>query len=113
MPTPEQNKSLAESFVKEVFNNHNIQFVEETLSEDLIEHEITPGISPDKQGAVTWFRTMFAAVPNARAEIRHLITSGDRVVIHSTMSGTDTGGSCRACRPPARRSRWAGSTSCA
>lgn len=92
MPTPEQNKGLAESFVKEVFNNHNIQFMEDTLAEDFIEHEVTPGITPDRQGALTWFKTMFAAVPDSRAEIRHLLTSGDRVAIHTTMSGTDTGG---------------------
>jgi steroid delta-isomerase-like uncharacterized protein len=92
MPTPEENKSLAESFVKEVFNNHNIQFVQDSLAEDFIEHEETPGITPDKQGAITWFSSVFAAVPDSRAEIKHIIASGDRVVIHSTFSGTDTGG---------------------
>ena len=92
MPTPEQNKSLAESFVKEVFNNHNIQFAQDSLAEDFIDHEVAPGITPDKQGAITWFTKMFTAIPDSRAEIQHMIASGDRVVMHSTFSGTDTGG---------------------
>jgi steroid delta-isomerase-like uncharacterized protein len=92
MRTTDQNKSLAESFTKEVFNNHNMEFLRENLADDFVEHEVAPGMTPDKQGAITWFTMMFSTVPDSRAEVRHMIASGDRVVIHSTFSGTDTGG---------------------
>jgi steroid delta-isomerase-like uncharacterized protein len=92
MRTTDQNKSLTESFAKEVFNNHNVQFLQETLADDFVEHEVAPGMTPDKQGAITWFTKMFTSFPDSRTEIQQMIASGDRVVIHSTFSGTDTGG---------------------
>ena len=45
MRTTDQNKSLSESFAKEVFDNHNIQFLQETLADDFVEHEVAPGMT--------------------------------------------------------------------
>ena len=93
MSTPEENKDLARQFVEEVFNKKNIAFVEQTLSDDFVEHEEAPGIdTKDKAGALQWFQWFFSAVPDAHAEITHLIASGDKVAIRTVVTGTDEGG---------------------
>src|SRR4051794_170010 len=93
MSTPEENKALARQFVDEVFNKKNLAFVEQTLSDDFVEHEESPIMSsPDKKGAIEWFTTMFKNVPDMHAEISHLVASGDRVAIRTVVTGTDEGG---------------------
>ena len=93
MSTLEENKALARQFVEEVFNKHSIAFVEEVLSDDFVEHEESPWMTdPGKKGAVQWFTKMFEIVPDAHAEITHLVASGDRVAIRTVMTGTDEGG---------------------
>jgi steroid delta-isomerase-like uncharacterized protein len=92
MTTPEQNKETALRFGEEVFNNKNLAVAEEILSEDFVEHDVLPGMTPDKKGALQWFAQMMQMVPDMHSEIRHIVASGDRVAIHSTFSGTDAGG---------------------
>jgi hypothetical protein len=29
--------------------------LQETLADEFVEHEVAPGRTPDKQGAITWF----------------------------------------------------------
>src|SRR5690348_10791702 len=93
MPTPEENKELVQQFNEEVFNKKNIAFLEDSLSDDFVEHEEAPGMtSPDKAGAIQWFKQLFEAVPDAHAEATHIVASGDRVAVRTVMSGTDQGG---------------------
>jgi predicted ester cyclase len=92
MPTPEESRELVDRFTKEVFNNKNLQYAEEVLSDDFVEHQEFPGITPDKKGAIDAFRLMFQASPDLTAEINEVIVSGERVAIRGTFRGTDTGG---------------------
>jgi predicted ester cyclase len=93
MPTPEEMKELNRRFVDEVFNQKNLDAADEMLAEDFTEHaDMPPGISPDKQGALEWFKTAFGMSSDMRMEILHVIVSGDRVASHTRLRGTDTGG---------------------
>ena len=92
MPTTEENKELCRRFFEEVFNGHSLDYAEESMADDLIEHQPFPGMSPDKKGALDMFRAMFEMSSDMKAEIVNLIASGDRVAIHSVSRGTDTGG---------------------
>jgi steroid delta-isomerase-like uncharacterized protein len=88
----EENRKLAEEFVRRAFNEHDLAFVKEVLADDYVEHEVWPGLTPDRDGALQWFESSFQAVPDLSMEVHHIVASGDRVAIHSTMRGTDEGG---------------------
>jgi predicted ester cyclase len=92
MPTPEQIRELIDRFTKEVFNNKNLAYAEEALSDDFVEHQVFPGTTPDKKGAIEAFRIMAQSSPDLSAEINEVIVSGDRAAIRGTFRGTDTGG---------------------
>jgi len=81
MPTPEEMKELNRSFVEEVFNKQNLDHA-----------EMPPGMTPDKQGALQWFKIAFGMSSDMKVEIKNAIASGDRIASHTVMRGTDTGG---------------------
>ena len=92
MTTPEENQALMLRFAEEVFGNKNLAFAEEWLADDFVEHQVFPGTTPDKQGAIDSYRVFFAASPDMTAEIHEMVAEGDRVAIRATYRGTDVGG---------------------
>jgi predicted SnoaL-like aldol condensation-catalyzing enzyme len=93
MPTPEEMRELNRRFVEEVFNQQRLDALDELLSDDFTEHgDLPPGVTPDKAGAMAWFKTSFGMSSDMRVEIVREIVSGDRVATHTRMRGTDTGG---------------------
>ncbi len=52
-----------------------------------------PGITPDKAGALEWFKIGFGMSSDMKMEILRTIVSGDRLATHTRVRGTDTGGS--------------------
>ena len=92
MPTPDENIETVRAFAREVFGNKNLQHAEEWLADDFVEHQVFPGTTPDKQGAIDSYRIFFDAVPDMRAEIHDAVAAGDRVALRATYSGTDKGG---------------------
>jgi len=92
MPTPEQNKQTMRTFASEVFGNKNLDHAAEWLADDFVEHQVFPGTTPDKKGAIDSYRIFFAASPDMTAEIHDMVAADDRVAIRATYRGTDTGG---------------------
>ena len=92
MPTPEENREIARRLMDEVFGRKNLDALDEMLSEDYVEHQLTPGASPDKAGARLTFEMMLQCSADMSCELVHLIASGDLVALHGVYRGTDTGG---------------------
>jgi hypothetical protein len=57
-----------------------------------VEHQVFPGTTPDKKGAIDSYRIFFEASPDMTAEIHDMAATGDRVAIRATYRGTDVGG---------------------
>ena len=91
MTTPEQNKASARRFMEGVLNTKDLDLAEELIADDLVEHNPFPGFPPDKKGVLEGFRAMFEAFPDMKTTIIDIIAEGDRVVIHSSASGTHKG----------------------
>jgi predicted ester cyclase len=89
-----------------VFDKKNLQYAADWLADDFVEHQVFPGTTPDKKGAIDSYRIFFAASPDMTAEIHDMVAAGDRVAIGATYRGTDQGGFIPAFRPPGRPSRW-------
>jgi steroid delta-isomerase-like uncharacterized protein len=87
----QENKELVNRFLEEVFNKHNLAFADETISEDGVEHDPLPGLSEDKKGAMQTLGALLAAFPDQKVEVHHLIASGDKVAVNSTVRGTHEG----------------------
>jgi predicted ester cyclase len=89
MPTPEENMQSIRAFAEEVFGNKNLTYAADWLADDFVEHQVFPGTTPDKKGAIDSYRIFFAASPDMTAEIHDMVAAGDKVAIRATYRGTD------------------------
>ena len=92
MTTPEENTAMVRELIQRVMNEGDIGFAEKTLSEDYVERSPMPGGTADKAGAIAMFNMMRDQTPDMHIEIDDVIASGEKVAVHSTLSGTDTKG---------------------
>ena len=67
MPTPEENMQFVRSFAEEVFGSKNLKYAADWLADDFVEHQVFPGTTPDKKGAIDSYRIFFAASPDMTA----------------------------------------------
>jgi predicted ester cyclase len=92
MPTPEEIRDLVERFNQKVFNEHDVDAAADMLADGFVEHSpFMPGSPPTKEGTLQDFRTLFATVPDMKAEVLRTVVSGDKVAVQSRASGTDSG----------------------
>ena len=61
------------------------------LADDFVEHEVTPGLAPTKEGVLEFFRMNRAAFPDMRMHVDEVIASGDKVVVRGKVTGTHRG----------------------
>jgi len=92
MTTPEENAATVRELIQRTLNEGDIGFAEKTLSESYVEGTPMPGGTADKAGAIAMFNMMRDQTPDMHIEIGDVIASGDKVAVHSTLSGTDTKG---------------------
>ena len=92
MTTPEENTATVRELIQLVMNEGDIGFAEKTLSEDYVERSPMPGGTADKGGAIAMFNMMRSQTPDMHIEVEEVIASGNKAVVHSTMTGTDTMG---------------------
>ena len=92
MPTPEENMQSVRTFADEVFGNKNLEYAADWLADDFVEHQVFPGTTPDKKGAIDSYRIFFEASPDMTAESHDMVAAGDKVAIRATYRGTDEGG---------------------
>jgi len=61
------------------------------LADDFVEHEVTPGLAPTKDGVKQFFAMYIGAFPDLRFDADDILPSGDKVVGRVTVTGTNTG----------------------
>jgi len=61
------------------------------LADDFVEHEVTPGLKPTKEGVKEFFRMYIAAFPDLRMVPEDVLASGDKVVARTRGTGTHRG----------------------
>lgn len=87
----EQNKALADRFVKEVINTGALDRAAEYFMPDYVDHAATPGVPPGIEGLKAFFGSFRAAFPDLEYKIEDTIAEGDMVVQRLTGSGTMKG----------------------
>jgi steroid delta-isomerase-like uncharacterized protein len=61
------------------------------VADDFVEHEVTPGLAPTKEGVMAFFRANRAAFPDMRMEAQDVFASGDKVAARVRLTGTHQG----------------------
>jgi steroid delta-isomerase-like uncharacterized protein len=91
MSTGEENKALLRRYVEAVWDQQNLEAIDDFLAPDYRRHP-SPTAEPltraGQRQLLTQFRTAF---PDARLTIDEIIAEGDRVAFRSTMRATHQG----------------------
>ena len=83
-----------EGVVRRLFqaiNRGEIDVLEQLIAEDVTEHEELPGLEPNKEGVIAFFRHLRAVFPDLAMTPHDVVASGDRVAVRGTMTGTHQG----------------------
>jgi steroid delta-isomerase-like uncharacterized protein len=87
----EENKAVIRRLVGEVYNEGNLDVVDELVAPDLFDHAAVPehqhGIDGFKH-IMEWVRTFSSDV---HYDIEDIIAEGEKVAVRMTQSGTHTG----------------------
>jgi len=88
----EDNKAIVTKMI-EAINNRDFETVEELIAEDVKRHSsATPGVIVENRDQFMAFLHQDLAVcPDAVQEINLILAEGDRVAVHETYRGTQTG----------------------
>ena len=87
----EEHKRIVRRWVKEVFNEHNLDMVEELKVPDYIDWNPYPGQDAFLGGFKAVLVAFFEAFPDFRYDVEHEIAEGDLLVCLGTWSGTNRG----------------------
>jgi steroid delta-isomerase-like uncharacterized protein len=75
----------------ELINAGDIGGFSDHLAADFVEHEVTPGLEPTKEGVKQFFRMQIAAFPDLRMEVQDVFASGSKVVARVRYTATNKG----------------------
>jgi steroid delta-isomerase-like uncharacterized protein len=75
----------------ELINAHDIGGFSEHLADDFVEHEVTPGLDPTKEGVKKFFLMQLTAFPDVHMAVEDVFASGDKVVARVRYTGTNKG----------------------
>jgi steroid delta-isomerase-like uncharacterized protein len=75
----------------DLLNTGDLDGFAELLSEDFVEHEVTPGLEPNKAGVLQFFTTYRAGFPDLRFEPEQFFATDDTVAVYVRVTGTHSG----------------------
>ena len=87
----ETNKTTLRRLVNELFNNKNVDLIDELFAPDFVEHEEIPGIDSGREGVRQASQMFFAAFPDLNVVIQDILADGDKVVAREQWTGTHQG----------------------
>lgn len=87
----ESNKAIVRRFYEEVFNQRNVDAIDELVSSEFTNNDPTPVASRDPESMKQFIHTLTTAFPDHHHHINDLIAEGDRVVMRCTLTATHKG----------------------
>jgi steroid delta-isomerase-like uncharacterized protein len=91
MSATDKNKELMRRFYEEVFNQHDVDAIDEFIANDAVSHASPPDVPKGIEGAKLFFSMYFAAFPDLKITAEDMIAEGDKVATRYTMTGTHKG----------------------
>jgi steroid delta-isomerase-like uncharacterized protein len=87
----EINKAIVRRFYEEVFNQRDIDAIDELVGNEFINHDPTPAASRDRESMKKFIKTLTNAFPDHHHAIEDLIAEDDKVVMRCTLTATHQG----------------------
>jgi len=87
----ETNKALVRRHIEEAFNNHNRAVLDETISDEYVDHTNPPGWAPGREGHRQILTLYHAAFPDFHYTIEHEVAEGNLVMVRGTYHLTHKG----------------------
>ena len=87
----EQDKAAMSRLMVDLFVKGDLAVADELVVPDYIEHSAAPGIPPGIPGLKATAQMIRAGFPDFDLTVDDAIAEGDRVVLHLTEMGTQTG----------------------
>jgi steroid delta-isomerase-like uncharacterized protein len=75
----------------DLLNAGDIEGFGKLLSDDFVEHEVTPGLAPNREGVMQFFTMYRAGFPDLRFDPEEFFTSGDKIAVYVRVTGTHSG----------------------
>lgn len=75
----------------EAFNQGKVGVIDELVDVKAVDHEMTPGVEPNREGLKKLVGMYRSAFPDLHIAVDDIFTSGDKVVARVTISGTQKG----------------------
>ena len=88
--SPKEMKAKVRYYTEEIWNNHNLDVVDDVLHPDFVAHSNPPlvGIEAVKQ---SWKGGILEALSEKRVEFPHQLVEGDLIATHIIFTGKHTG----------------------
>jgi len=87
----EENKAIVRRIFEEIWNQGNLDVVDEILEPNYVSQGLADGLPPGIEGFKQWFSILSSASPDIHFTIEDQIAEGDKVVTRYTIRGTHKG----------------------
>lgn len=87
----EANKAIVRRFYEEVFNQRNVNAIDELVQAEFINNDPTPVAARDPESMKQFIKTLTQAFPDHHHAIEDLIAEGDKVVMRCMLTATHQG----------------------
>jgi predicted ester cyclase len=89
--SPEELKTRSRRIHDEVFCQGDLDLLDQLISPDIVHHVPPPQPGPGPEGVKDFVRMIRSAFSDLHVVSQNELAEGDKVLIHSTSSGTHTG----------------------
>jgi steroid delta-isomerase-like uncharacterized protein len=103
----DENEAIARRFITAVLDGQDVAAADELVSADHVHHRADGSEQRGRAARLASARAWHAAFPDYHHDIEDLVTSGDRVVVRYTATGTQQG-AYREHPPTGQRAQWKG-----
>jgi predicted ester cyclase len=87
----EDLKAMARRFNDEVMSQGRLEVIDEMVADDFVDHQVPPGVSPDREGLRSMMAMFRSAFPDLKVETLAVGLDGDELWVHSLATGTHQG----------------------
>jgi steroid delta-isomerase-like uncharacterized protein len=85
------NKAVLTRFWEEIFNDGNVDVVDEIVAEEYLNHDLVPGEAPGRAGLKQFVLYLRSAFPDLHFTIEQTVADDDKVVVRWRSKGTHKG----------------------
>ena len=88
---PEENKAVIRRAYEEIWNERNVELVDNLVTGDFLNHAAPPDRQRGRQGLKDVVRMFEGAFPDFRYEVEDVIAEGEKVAVRDTFRSTHRG----------------------